>query len=81
MFEIAKQTDPFARQRLTIDGEGLGDDYVELMQRLSPYADYLVINISSPNTPNLRLLQVRPSLTRGIDDRSVTDRPLLLLSS
>ncbi len=29
------------------------------MQRLSPYADYLVINISSPNTPNLRLLQVR----------------------
>jgi len=39
------------------DGEGLGDDYVELMQRLSSYADYLVINISSPNTPNLRLLQ------------------------
>lgn len=40
------------------DGEGLGDDYVALMQQLSPYADYLVINISSPNTPNLRLLQV-----------------------
>lgn len=41
------------------DGTGLGDDYVELMQRLSPSADFLVINISSPNTPNLRLLQVR----------------------
>jgi len=40
------------------DGEGLGDDYVSLMEHLSPYADYLVINISSPNTPDLRLLQV-----------------------
>jgi len=39
------------------DEEGLGGDYVELMRKLSPYADYIVINISSPNTPHLRELQ------------------------
>ncbi|ELR17447.1 dihydroorotate oxidase [Acanthamoeba castellanii str. Neff] len=49
------------------DGEGLGDDYVELMQRLSPYADYLVINISSPNTPNLRLLQSGSELQKILE--------------
>jgi dihydroorotate dehydrogenase len=32
-------------------------DYVELIARLGIYADYLVINISSPNTPNLRNYQ------------------------
>jgi len=32
-------------------------DYVQGVQKLSPYADYIVINISSPNTPNLRDLQ------------------------
>ncbi len=45
------------------DGEGLGDDYVQLMQQLSPLADYLVINISSPNTPNLRALQKSSELS------------------
>ena len=29
-------------------------DYTTLIQQLGPYADYLVINISSPNTPGLR---------------------------
>ena len=32
-------------------------DYQELIKRLGPYADYLVINVSSPNTPGLRDLQ------------------------
>jgi len=32
-------------------------DYVFLMQGLYPYADYLAINISSPNTEGLRSLQ------------------------
>lgn len=30
--------------------------------RLGPYADYLVVNVSSPNTPDLRQLQNRESL-------------------
>jgi dihydroorotate dehydrogenase len=37
-------------------------DYLELLQRLAPYADYLAINISSPNTVGLRQLQGRAAL-------------------
>ncbi len=32
-------------------------DYVTVMQKVYPYADYLAVNISSPNTPGLRELQ------------------------
>jgi len=32
-------------------------DYASGVQRMAPYADYLTINISSPNTPGLRQLQ------------------------
>lgn len=37
-------------------------DYVSSIELLGPYADYLVINVSSPNTPNLRDLQRAESL-------------------
>lgn len=37
-------------------------DYLELLQRFAPYADYLAINISSPNTVGLRQLQGRAAL-------------------
>lgn len=33
------------------------DDYATSAERLAPYADYLVVNVSSPNTPGLRDLQ------------------------
>ncbi|HEX6338949.1 MAG TPA: quinone-dependent dihydroorotate dehydrogenase [Jiangellaceae bacterium] len=33
------------------------DDYVASTRLLAPYADYLVVNVSSPNTPGLRDLQ------------------------
>ncbi len=33
------------------------NDYLVSFQRLADYADYLVLNVSSPNTPNLRQLQ------------------------
>jgi len=32
-------------------------DYLASFQRLADFADYLVLNVSSPNTPNLRQLQ------------------------
>jgi dihydroorotate dehydrogenase len=38
------------------------DDYVASAERLGPLADYLVVNVSSPNTPGLRDLQSRPAL-------------------
>ncbi len=37
-------------------------DYVAGVETLGPLADYLVINVSSPNTPGLRALQDRASL-------------------
>src|SRR5688500_10208744 len=33
------------------------DDYLACLQKAYPYADYIAVNISSPNTPNLRQLQ------------------------
>lgn len=42
--------------------EDASADYVQGVHTLSQYADYLVINISSPNTPGLRKLQGRKQL-------------------
>ena len=39
-------------------------DYLSLLQNFAPYADYIAINISSPNTAGLRDLQGREELTR-----------------
>ena len=38
------------------------DDYVECIEKVSPYADYITVNISSPNTPNLRALHSQENL-------------------
>src|SRR5437868_2030624 len=60
-------------------------DYVASTERLAPHADYLVVNVSSPNTPGLRNLQavehLRPLLTavREAADRTVTERRVPLL--
>ncbi len=37
--------------------ENAAADHRVCIERLRPFADYLVINVSSPNTPGLRLLQ------------------------
>jgi len=42
--------------------EEAGNDYVELMKVFAPLADYLTINVSSPNTVGLRRLQGREML-------------------
>ncbi|MGW3401977.1 quinone-dependent dihydroorotate dehydrogenase [Streptomyces zhihengii] len=60
-------------------------DYVASTERLARHADYLVVNVSSPNTPGLRNLQatesLRPLLTavREAADRTVTGRRVPLL--
>ncbi|WP_213991928.1 quinone-dependent dihydroorotate dehydrogenase [Sodalis sp. dw_96] len=38
------------------------DDYLYCMERIYPYAGYIAINISSPNTPGLRTLQFGEAL-------------------
>lgn len=40
------------------------EDYVRGVRTLGPYADVVVINVSSPNTPGLRALQGREILER-----------------
>jgi len=51
-------------------------DYVESARLLAPFASYLVVNVSSPNTPGLRDLQavgeLRPLLSAV---KAVTDAP------
>lgn len=44
------------KQKETALAEALAD-YTAVMQAVFPYADYLAINVSSPNTPGLRELQ------------------------
>jgi dihydroorotate dehydrogenase len=61
------------------------EDYVRGAERLGPLADYVVVNVSSPNTPGLRDLQavekLRPLLAavRAALERSSTDRRVPLL--
>lgn len=40
------------------------NDYKICFEKLFPYVDYFVVNVSSPNTPNLRELQEKEPLTK-----------------
>lgn len=57
-------------------------DYATLYQKFAPISDYLVINISSPNTPGLRALQSRDgfkAICEAIDEkRKILTKPLYL---
>ena len=57
------------------------NDYVKGVERLGPYADVLVINVSSPNTPGLRDLQSEAKLTNllttVVKERNVLGKNLL----
>jgi dihydroorotate dehydrogenase len=44
--------------------ERAAEDYLAAIDALHPWADYLVVNLSSPNTPGLRALQEREPLER-----------------
>ena len=66
------------------DSEDAAADYVLGVERLGPLADYLVVNVSSPNTPGLRALQGREPLAallaavKAARDRLERRPPLLL---
>ena len=40
------------------------EDYLICLEKLFPYVDYFVVNVSSPNTPGLRSLQEKEPLTK-----------------
>ena len=42
--------------------ERAAEDYANSFRTLHPYADFFVVNVSSPNTPNLRQLQDKAAL-------------------
>jgi dihydroorotate dehydrogenase len=44
------------------DSDNRISDYAAAVSRVAPHADYVTINISSPNTPGLRDLQSQPEL-------------------
>lgn len=50
--------------------EGAADDYVLAIETLRAGADYLVVNVSSPNTPQLRALQ-SPTFLHAVVQASV----------
>jgi len=49
------------------DLDAVRRDYVYCVEELAPYADILVVNVSSPNTPGLRTLQRVEPLTRILE--------------
>lgn len=56
------------------DSEDRTQDYVTGIEAVAPYADYITINISSPNTPGLRGLQDKASLTGLLARCGAADR-------
>ena len=50
------------------------NDYLNLYQIVEPYSDYITINISSPNTPNLRELENKEQIKRLISKLSKIKR-------
>lgn len=50
------------------------EDYVKSFQQLAEYADYFTINVSSPNTPDLRKLQTKDYLGGLISELTRTNR-------
>lgn len=84
-----------ARQAPVIIGGNLGknkvtpndladDDYCQGFETLYPVVDYFVVNVSSPNTPNLRALQEKEPLKQllsrlqDLNQRKPKLKPILL---
>jgi dihydroorotate dehydrogenase len=54
--------------------EAAAGDYLSLLRVFAPLADYLAVNVSSPNTPGLRSLQARQALERLLTPLSAARR-------
>jgi len=60
------------------------NDYIYCFNALFDYVDYFVVNVSSPNTPNLRALQDKEPLThllstlKALNDKKENAKPILL---
>ncbi|MFN7119691.1 MAG: quinone-dependent dihydroorotate dehydrogenase [Saprospiraceae bacterium] len=60
------------------------EDYIFCFEKLFPYVDYFVVNVSSPNTPGLRALQEKEPLTQllqtlqDLNRQKAQPKPILL---
>ncbi len=60
------------------------NDYLIAFEKLFPYVDYFVVNVSSPNTPNLRALQDKEPLMnllselKNANSKKTNPKPILL---
>jgi dihydroorotate dehydrogenase len=64
--------------------EHAAEDYAQTFRALRPHADFFVVNVSSPNTPNLRQLQDRAALDeilsalQAINNADAKSKPILV---
>ena len=66
------------KNKTTGERDAIGD-YTQLIRGLHHLGDYLVINISSPNTPGLRDLQNEAFIANLFAEaKAITDKPILL---
>jgi dihydroorotate dehydrogenase len=84
---VSRQLSAVSRQRSTVLGLNLGknkdtpleesaSDYISLMRTFASLADYLAINVSSPNTVGLRRLQGREMLENLLGEIAAERRTL-----
>ncbi|MCG8474021.1 MAG: quinone-dependent dihydroorotate dehydrogenase [Cytophagales bacterium] len=68
----------------TTPNEQANEDYKKCFEALYPYVDYFAVNVSSPNTPNLRALQEKEPLEQLLNELKVLNlskpapKPILL---
>ena len=68
----------------TTPNEEAQEDYFKCFEALFPYVDYFVVNVSSPNTPNLRALQDKEPLSallnglQALNKQKDKPKPILL---
>jgi dihydroorotate dehydrogenase len=71
------------KNKVTPNEEAISD-YEKCFQGLFPYVDYFVVNVSSPNTPNLRALQEKEPLKALLNHLQIlntnkpSQKPILL---
>lgn len=71
------------KNKLTPNDQAI-DDYLICFEKLFPVVDYFVVNVSSPNTPNLRELQDKKPLMdllktlQGVNVAKNQPKPILL---
>ncbi len=67
------------KNKATLNVEAV-KDYKICFEALFNYVDYFVVNVSSPNTPNLRALQEKEPLTKLLKDLQIENQKLSLRS-